>query len=480
MSDSIFAWELPASVGDNDDADATINFAEGQLPDTVNNSARALMARVAEFRDDLLKHKTTGGSSTAYTVTATQQPASLPDGFALMILPHATNTGACTINVNGLGAKNLRSISGANLLPGSVVINRPVAIVYRESSDEFLITSDVSGESSLHTPKNYIVNPGFRISQENGQTAGTANGYYPADQHYILYTHSGTTTVQNIDAYNSSGTRNRNRMTVTAGNTSPAVGDFFLMLHPLEGLRVADLSWGTSNAIDVVVRFGFKGPAGTYAVCIRNTASDRSFVREFTISGGNANTDTLQTFTFPGDTSGTWANGNALGMTVSICLAAGSTYQTTADAWQAGDYLGTSSTSNGIGTTSDVFEVWDLGMYADPSGIGVAPRFEIPHYTEDLIDCKRYYEIVSLYPDYNDGISNTAIYRNYELSVEKMASIPSVSVSTQVQYYSAGTPTNVTPSGLLANADTVSVQLTGLTSGRGIFSGGVAVNSRLI
>ena len=139
MSDSIFAWQPPASVADNDDADSTINWSEGQNPSTVNNSARAVMARVSEFLSDLLTLKTTGGTGAAYTVTATQQPASLPNGFTVYLLPHATNTGTCTLNVNGLGAKPLRLTSAANAAAGDIVINKPIHATYYETGNEFLV-----------------------------------------------------------------------------------------------------------------------------------------------------------------------------------------------------------------------------------------------------------------------------------------------------------------------------------------------------
>lgn len=141
MTDSIFAWSTTAS--DNDDADGSINWRENQNPDTVNNSSRAEMARHAEFISDLLRLKTTGGSSTAYTVTATQQPATLPNGFTVYLLPHASNTGSsgCTLNVNGLGAKPLRITSGANASAGDITINKPIHATYYETGDEFLIDS---------------------------------------------------------------------------------------------------------------------------------------------------------------------------------------------------------------------------------------------------------------------------------------------------------------------------------------------------
>ena len=493
-SDSIFAWSTTAS--DNDDADSTINWSEGQNPSTVNNSARAIMARVSEFLSDITSAKTTAGTGAAYTVTATQQPASLPDGFTLLILPHADNTGTCTINVNGLGAKALRSTSAENMAAGVLKANQTALVAYRQSSDEFLVLAGGNAEgtqfnwlkgadvasaaaldlgtdgnsfnitgtttiTSVNTlgigtlvvlkfddvltlthdatdlilpgaadivtaagdvafmweyasgdwqcvgymrndgtalrdsysapPKNYIVNPGMRVSQENGTSSGTASGYFPVDQWYTSHTQDGTLTAQQVDSATPGGSDNRIRMTVTSADTSLAAGQYAAFYHFIEGLRTADLQWGTANATDVVLRFGFKGPAGTYAVSILNQDSNRSFVREFTISGGDANTDTLQTVTFPGDTSGTWNKDNTGSFLLIFTFATGSTYQTTADAWQAGSYFGTSSTSNGIGTTSDVFEIFDVGLYADPESTGLAPRFELPHYDTDLKECQRYF-----------------------------------------------------------------------------------------
>jgi len=579
-SDSIFAWSTTAS--DNDDADSTINWSEGQNPSTVNNSARALMARVSEFLSDITSAKTTAGTGAAYTVTATQQPASLPDGFTLLILPHADNTGTCTINVNGLGAKALRSTSAANMAAGVIKTNQPALIVYRQSSDEFLVLAGGNAEGTqfnwlkgadvasaaaldlgtdgnsfnitgtatitsvntlgigtlvllkfddvltlthdatdlilpgaadivtaagdvafmweyasgdwqcvaymrndgtalrdLAPSKNYIVNPGMRISQENGTSSNTASGYYPVDQWYTSHSQDGTLTYQQVSSATPGGSENRIRMTVTGADASIAAGQYALFQHVLEGLRTADLQWGTANATDVVLRFGFKGPAGTYAVAIRNQDLNRSFVREFTISGGDANTDTLQTLTFPGDTSGTWDKDNTASLNISFTFAIGSTFQTTSDAWQSGNYLGTSSTSNGIGTASDVFEIFDVGLYADPDSTGLAPRFELPHYDIDLLECQRYYVQFSNVQTFRSGISSTAVYESTQLPTD-MRTNPSLSVVSQFQYYSGGTPTNFTPSFGFGSPRNIKITKSGLTNARGFTGAGVgAANARM-
>jgi hypothetical protein len=47
---TLYTWSKTPS--NNTTADATINWAEGQSPSSVNDSARASMAAVAKFRDD--------------------------------------------------------------------------------------------------------------------------------------------------------------------------------------------------------------------------------------------------------------------------------------------------------------------------------------------------------------------------------------------------------------------------------------------
>lgn len=477
MSDSIFAWSTTAS--DNDDADSTINWTEGQNPSTVNNSARAVMARVSEFLSDITSAKTTAGTGAAYTVTATQQPASLPDGFTLLILPHADNTGTCTIDVNGLGAKALRSTSAENMAAGVLKANQTALVAYRQSSDEFLVLAGKNIDqpavqqliADSAPTKNYIVNPGMRISQENGSSSSTTHSYFPADQWIMGRDLDGTLTTQQVTSATPGGSENRIRMTVTSADTSIAADQYAVLLQYIEGLRTADLQWGTANATDVVLRFGFKGPAGTYAVTIKNQDANRSFVREFTISGGDANTDTLQTLTFPGDTSGTWDKDNTRSFQLVFTFAAGSTYQTTSDSWQAGNYLGTSSTSNGIGTTSDVFELFDVGLYADPDSTGLAPRFELPHYDIDLLECQRYYVKFSNVLSYYSGTASGHVYESTQLPTD-MRSNPSLSVLSQFQYYSGGTPTNFTPTLLFISPRNIVIVGNGLSNANGLSGGG--------
>ena len=236
-------------------------------------------------------------------------------------------------------------------------------------------------------PKNYANNPGFRISQENGTTSGTTTGYYFADGWASHHSQDGTVTAAQAVGVTGGGSTHHGYMTVTVADTSLSAGQYAMMTQTLEGAQVSDFLFGTASAVDMIVSFKCNWPAGDYAVSLTNAANDRSYIREFTATGS---TQTV-TLSFPGDTSGTWPTGEVAGMQLRWTYATGTTYHTTADAWQAGNYLGTSGTRNGLATVSDVFLTYDVGVYLDRNSTGIAPEFILPRYEDDLEACQRHY-----------------------------------------------------------------------------------------
>lgn len=135
----IYTWST--SAADNDDADPGINWAEFQDPDTVNNSARVMMARVASWRDDFLPKRTSAGSNNAYTVTAASAPSAYSSDFLVWFIADKTNSGAATLAPNALAAKPLRAKSGTALAQGEIQANTVLGAYYRLATDEFLIVN---------------------------------------------------------------------------------------------------------------------------------------------------------------------------------------------------------------------------------------------------------------------------------------------------------------------------------------------------
>jgi microcystin-dependent protein len=139
MALPFYNWSRTAAS--NATADSTVNWAEGMAPSSVNDSARAMMASAAAFRDDISGAIATGGTSTAYTVTSYQVFDSLAhlNGQMIAFTPHTTSGGTVTLNVDGLGAKPLRSAPSVELPTGMLVQGTPYVAVYNSSDAAFYL-----------------------------------------------------------------------------------------------------------------------------------------------------------------------------------------------------------------------------------------------------------------------------------------------------------------------------------------------------
>jgi microcystin-dependent protein len=136
---TLYRWQPSQAL--NSTADPSINWAEGQAPSTVNDSARAMMAATAKYRDDVAGAIVTGGSSIAYTVTSNQQFASFTylNGQIIAFTPHVTNSATVTLNVDGLNPRPLRTSPGVELQSGVLIQGTPYVAIYNNSDNAFYL-----------------------------------------------------------------------------------------------------------------------------------------------------------------------------------------------------------------------------------------------------------------------------------------------------------------------------------------------------
>ena len=134
-------WKWSRTASSNALSDNTVNWAEGMAPSAVNDSARAMMARLAEWRDDISGTIVTAGSATAYTVASNQGFDNFADmnGAMLAFVPHATSGATVTLNVDGLGAKPLRYGPSLELQSGVLIQGTPYAATYNNSDGAFYL-----------------------------------------------------------------------------------------------------------------------------------------------------------------------------------------------------------------------------------------------------------------------------------------------------------------------------------------------------
>lgn len=134
------AW-WSQTAANNATFDPTVGWAEGMAPSSVNDSARAEMASVKKWADDIAGATVTGGTSTALTLSTYQSFDTLArlNGNLVAFTPHATNGGATTLNVDGLGAKPLRPAPSTELAAGHLVQGTPYVALYNSSDAAFYL-----------------------------------------------------------------------------------------------------------------------------------------------------------------------------------------------------------------------------------------------------------------------------------------------------------------------------------------------------
>lgn len=99
------------------------------------------LASRALLREDMSGAIVTGGTSTAYTVASLRGYDTLArlNGNAVAFTPHATNGGAITLNVDGLGARPLRPAPAMDLLPNVLIQGTPYVALYNHVDQVFYL-----------------------------------------------------------------------------------------------------------------------------------------------------------------------------------------------------------------------------------------------------------------------------------------------------------------------------------------------------
>lgn len=160
----------------------------------------------------------------------------------------------------------------------------------------------------------------------------------------------------------------------------------------IEGNRLADTNFGVAGAKSIVIRFGVKAPAGNYGIgMVNGNLNSRAYAAPFTVSASQANVDTEFFFPIPGDITGTWMKDNTPAIRFYIYfIVPPSFHASSINQWFNG-FLTAPNTIAAASQAGDVFDVFDVGIYADPNDTGIAPEFVAPHIEDDLQECLRYW-----------------------------------------------------------------------------------------
>jgi hypothetical protein len=242
--------------------------------------------------------------------------------------------------------------------------------------------------------RNRIINGDMRIDQRNAGASvaiPTGTSTYCVDRWQANKDTAGITLTAQQSSTAPTGFKSSLLFTASVGG-SPTSLQYLNFQQKIEGLNASNLEFGTANASAVTLSFWVRSSiAGTYAVVLKNSANDRSYVATYTINA--ANTFEQKTITIAGDTNGTWLTTNGVGIRVGFDLGSGSGYNTTAGTWQAGDFFRTSGTVNWGGTSGATFYITGVQLEAG----SVASPFDRRDYGRELMMCQRYFEATYMF-----------------------------------------------------------------------------------
>lgn len=209
------ATALTASIAKDGQTTPSANLPMGGYKHTnvAVASSRTDYARASQVMDASLTWPTVGGTGDAITLTHSPAFTAYATGMEIRFKAGASNTGAVTVNVDGIGAKSLKTMAGAALASGDLVLGRIYTAAY--DGTDFLLREAVTAEA-------------FSIT---GLTAETA----PA-------------TDDVVPLYDTSATANRK---MTLANVLKVIGSLTAETAPATGdiLALYDTSAGTTDAI---------------------------------------------------------------------------------------------------------------------------------------------------------------------------------------------------------------------------------------
>ena len=336
----------------------------------------------------------TSGSANAYVVTTGLSTGSLATHEALLLFPNFTNTGAATLNVDGIGAKSIFA-NGAALAGGEIISGVPILVAY--NGTQF----DLINSASAVSPRNRVVNPQFLINQE--AAASSADDTYGHDCWYVL-TQSGAVAVSTLSDIENGGPSGA-RIT-----QSQASAQRFGYATILETKEVKDLR---AKAVSLISR-----------VRLSTTATLRYAILEWTGTADSVTSDVVNDWT-----SSTYTAGNFFNSTTLTVLKVGTVSCTAGTAANLQDLNNTqgSSMNNVIlfiwteatAAQNVTLDIWNVDYYAG----SVARAFAAPDHDVDRRKCQRYKRYVGCA---GGGTATTTIL-DVPINWDDMRIVPSIS-----------------------------------------------------
>lgn len=309
-------------------------------------------------------------------------------------LPFTPDEGMISIYIDGV-----RQLSEAYSISGTTItfdeelpVGTKLLFVSPNTDDIPLTNADtVDGyhASQLIGRKNHIINGDLDIWQRGTSFSNLTSSTYGPDRFFYIGSSDGS-------------------MNMARNTDTPTVSQAGMKLNYSVQLAVntADASIGStqySNFTQIIEGYNFKyflgkyitisfwvksNKTGTYCFRLCNSGNDLSYVSEYTINSSNTWEKKIITIMIPESPSGTWDYTNGAGLRCTWTLASGSSFHTTANSWNSGNYLSTSNQVNFLDNSSNLFRITAIQLEIGER----STDFEFIPFDKQLSSCQRYYE----------------------------------------------------------------------------------------
>lgn len=117
-------------------------------------TARTMYSTAGQVQDSTLTYLTTITGTDTLTAVAPVLLSAYATGQVFHFLATGTNTGAVTININGIGAKSIKTQEGADLSAGDLTAGLAVQIIYDGTNFQYSNKGAGSNVGYLNIPQN--------------------------------------------------------------------------------------------------------------------------------------------------------------------------------------------------------------------------------------------------------------------------------------------------------------------------------------
>ncbi len=250
-----------------------------------------------------------------------------------------------------------------------------------------------AASGSFGVGRNVIVNSAMMVSQRGTSFASVGN-VYTLDRFLFYKQNSGAAfTVTQSSVTDLAGFANALKVDCTTADTSLASNEEGYIQHKIEGQDLQRFQKGHATALGFTLSFYVKtNKTGVYTVKIFDRDNSRDVSGSYTVADTNWNRYTIN---FPADTTGKFDDDNASSLEIFFKLFAGSdtTGGTLNTAWRAN--ADTSAASGQVNFADSTSNDWEITGIQLETGSGAATDFEHRSFGDELLRCKRYFEVYS-------------------------------------------------------------------------------------